>query len=226
MTGNGVAGDAPKRQSLRERQKEMTRQLLLDGARTAFDSGRYTDVTIDEIASVAGTSRATFYLYFTKAEALFELLREGFHDVESSLGHRALGTIADAVTYQQLRRYLGHHVNGWQKYRSLAGAWMEGDGSDPEVRQMTDKRIAQSVHDLAEVVTAQRRLKRLPVTPEDARARAAVMDIQLQYVSYYLTVRDLPLDLDAVVDQLAQQWYCALFSTVTATGEVSVDEPE
>jgi AcrR family transcriptional regulator len=203
----------------------MTRRLLLDGAREAFAPGRYTDVTIDEIASVAGTSRATFYLYFTKAEVLMELLREGFHDEDSSLGHRSLGRGGEALGYPELRRYLGHHVNAWRRYRSLAAAWMEGDGSDPEVRRMTDRRIAQSVHDLAEVVTTQRGRRGLPVSERDARARAAVMDIQLQYVSYYLTVRDLELDVESVVDLLAQQWYCALYSSVADAGTVVVDGP-
>ena len=56
---------APARQSLCERQRSLTREALLAGAAEAFAESGYSDVTIDHIAARAGTSRGTFYLYFS-----------------------------------------------------------------------------------------------------------------------------------------------------------------
>jgi AcrR family transcriptional regulator len=50
--------------SLREAQKEFTRQRLLDAAEELFESVGYRSATIEEIANRAGANRATFYLHF------------------------------------------------------------------------------------------------------------------------------------------------------------------
>jgi AcrR family transcriptional regulator len=63
--------------SLRAAQKEFARQRLIDAARAVFEANGYVDVTVDDIAQRAGTSRGTFYLYFqSKIEVLRAILDE------------------------------------------------------------------------------------------------------------------------------------------------------
>ena len=65
--------DGPKnrRGTLRDEQKRATRAKLVDAARTLFEERGYAAVTVDDIASVVGCSRATFYVHFaSKVEML------------------------------------------------------------------------------------------------------------------------------------------------------------
>ena len=59
------------RPNLRERQKADTRAALVGAAAAVFAEAGYAQTTIEDLASHAGTSRATFYLHFgSKAEAM------------------------------------------------------------------------------------------------------------------------------------------------------------
>jgi AcrR family transcriptional regulator len=65
------AGPTP---SLREQQRQFTRQRLFDAACRLFFEQGYSAATIDEITAAAGASRATFYLHFrSKLEIAREL---------------------------------------------------------------------------------------------------------------------------------------------------------
>ncbi len=67
------------RPSLRDEQKLFTRKRLLESAVKVFEERGYTAATVDDIAEVAGASRATFYAHFKSkqdvATALLEELR-------------------------------------------------------------------------------------------------------------------------------------------------------
>src|ERR1700712_4472396 len=65
------------RQSLREAQKQFTRQRLLDSAVEEFSERGYSATTVDDIVSRAGATRATFYLHFKgKSELVLELMEK------------------------------------------------------------------------------------------------------------------------------------------------------
>jgi AcrR family transcriptional regulator len=51
--------------SLREQQKQLTRQRLLESALEVFSSKGYVNTTVDDLVASAGASRATFYLHFS-----------------------------------------------------------------------------------------------------------------------------------------------------------------
>ena len=66
-----------KTKSLREQQRAYTRQRLIEAAGQVFATRGYPDATVDEIASEAGASRATFYLHFKgKTELVAALVEE------------------------------------------------------------------------------------------------------------------------------------------------------
>src|SRR5688572_26565428 len=70
---------------LREAQKELARQKLLEAATAAFEADGYVDVTIDDIVRRAGTSRGTFYLYFqSKSEVLRAVMAELRREVDEA----------------------------------------------------------------------------------------------------------------------------------------------
>lgn len=203
-------------ESLRNRQKELTRQALLDGARSAFEERGYSDVTIDDITARAGASRATFYLHFTKGEVLSELLRDAFgpHLNDSDHASHALADL-DVSSRATVRNWIADFVAIWQANRLIGRAWMEGDINDLDIQRRTDHRISRAVDTLTEIIMTARRAKGRPAVRKDCRARAALMDVQLQYFCYHVLVRGLDVDIKAGINAMADQWMAAIYGIDT-----------
>lgn len=199
--------------SLRERQREMTREALLKGAAEAFAEHGYNDVTIDEIASRAGTSRGTFYLYFSKGEVLAELIQRAFF---ASIGSSSdSGLFADLhaaapYTVESVAAWLSGYVAVWQRHSRLVRAWMEGDATDPEVERMTRWRVERAVSVLTTVLAEQADQRNEKVDAELLRARATLMDLELQSFCFNVVVRGLRVDYDLGLRALAEQWCDAI----------------
>jgi len=60
--------------SLRERQKEQTRELIIDALLQAMASGEYEGMSHDALAKKVGVSRQTVYRYFPDRDALLQAL--------------------------------------------------------------------------------------------------------------------------------------------------------
>lgn len=200
------------RANLRERQREMTREALLEGAKEAFAVAGYSDVTIDDIAQRAGTSRGTFYLYFTKGKILAELIERAFtKSIGGSLRTALLPDIKSAEPFDvdSLHRWIRSYVDTWHKNKPLVRAWMEGDAFDPEIQAITQRRINRAVDLITEVLIAHHDTSQ-KVDVEEVRARAVLLDLQLQYFCWYLVVRDIKIDREAGLRTLALQWHAAI----------------
>jgi len=72
------------RPSIREEQKQRTRDRLLDAAFEVFGEVGFRDATIDQIMKRAGANRATFYLHFSDKM-----------DVAAGLGRRSAKAVAE-----------------------------------------------------------------------------------------------------------------------------------
>jgi AcrR family transcriptional regulator len=203
MNAEADGSQAGGKPNLRDRQRALTRQALLGGARAAFEERGYGAVTIEDITTRAGASRGTFYLHFTKAEVLRELLQSAFNPTGADF---ASLTEADLGSIAAVRRWLESYVSVWRANRLLARAWMEGDATDPDLGAMTDRRIERTVTVLAERIVAQ-----APgVGRAEARARAALLDLQLQYFCYHVLGRNLDVEPAAGLDAMANQWWHGL----------------
>lgn len=205
--GNG------RRRSIRERQREMTREALLEGAAEAFAEHGYTDLTIDDIASRAGTSRGTFYLYFSKGKVLAELIERAFlAEIGSSSSSGLFADLHEAAPYtvDSLAEWLQRYVAVWQRNKPLVRAWMEGDATDPEVEEMTRSRVRRAISVLTEVLAEQAQLRGQEIDEAILRARAAVMDLELQYFCFIVVVRELEVDPELGLRALAEQWHSAI----------------
>lgn len=96
MTGlpeNGSIGEHAERKSLpellRERRSEAMVLELEDVALRLFEELGFPNVTVEDIASIAGISVRTFYRYFpTKEDTLQVRLREGARFIRSALARR------------------------------------------------------------------------------------------------------------------------------------------
>ncbi len=68
----------PERLSLREAQRELTRNQIMTGARTCFLRKVYTEVSVEEIAAEARVSRATLYNHFDDKKSLLAAMVDHF----------------------------------------------------------------------------------------------------------------------------------------------------
>lgn len=168
-------------------------------------------MTIDDITARAGASRATFYLHFTKGEVLSELLMDAFgpHLNDTEQEGYALADL-DVSSRAAVRGWIARFVETWRTNRLIGRAWMEGDINDSEIQQRTDIRISKAVDTLTEIIIAARRAKGHPAIRKDCRARAALMDLQLQYFCYHVLVRGLDVDIKAGINAIADQWMAAI----------------
>src|SRR3954463_8548365 len=70
---------------------------ILGAARKVFSTRGYRDVTVDEIASAAGLSKATVYQYFaSKQEIYLAALTAGVQEL-AQLSHRTLETTEGGI---------------------------------------------------------------------------------------------------------------------------------
>ncbi|WP_253906736.1 helix-turn-helix domain-containing protein [Arthrobacter sp. I3] len=75
--------------SLREAQKQLTRDVIVERALELFTEKGYAATTIDEIAAAAGTTRVTFYAYYPTRS---DLMRDFMARVN---GHRRRAQLPD-----------------------------------------------------------------------------------------------------------------------------------
>ena len=202
-----------RRSNLRERQRELTREALLSGAEGAFAAAGYNDVTIDDIAMRAGTSRGTFYLYFTKGQILAELIERAFtKSIGGSSATALLPDFRSAEPYdvESIHRFLQSYVKAWQTNKSLVRAWMEGDAIDPEVQAITKKRISRATELLTKVILDHQTKSGAPADMDAVRDRAFLLDLQLQHFCWYVVVREIDICPEAGIHALAEQWHAVI----------------
>src|SRR5437588_6589785 len=75
--------------SLRERQAEATRQLLVAVARDLFAERGYSGTSVEEIIQRAGVARGALYHHFPGKDALF---RAVYDDVQADIASRVVAT--------------------------------------------------------------------------------------------------------------------------------------
>ncbi len=103
--------------SLRDAQKRMTRELLLDHGLALFAEKGYPSTTIEDIAGAAGTTRTTFYLHFaSKAELLSELLKQVAVEVMGA-DEVPLEDCVASNDPARLHGWLAANVDNWDKLR-------------------------------------------------------------------------------------------------------------
>jgi len=91
--------------TLRERQAEATRQLLISVARERFAEKGYAATSIEEIIQQAGVARGALYHHFPGKDALF---RAVYDEVQTEMASRVVATaLAGPEPWEGVRAGLG-----------------------------------------------------------------------------------------------------------------------
>lgn len=129
----------PSLPSLREAQKSLTRNRILDAAVEVLGNSRTLDATVDEIAKAAGVTRVTLYAHFPNKAEIIRALAERLYtlgdEVYSALGELAVWTPAS------IRQWLEDVESKWRaqagaiRVLTASGTAMLGDSTlDPHER--------------------------------------------------------------------------------------------
>lgn len=123
-----------ERPSVREEQKKLTRERLLDAAVDVFAQRSALDVNMDDIAKAAGVARATVYAHFTKKSDMVLALAQRQYEQADEV-YSELAAIPE-WTRAAIRTWLEGLEARWREQAlairalTLAGPTMAGAGVD------------------------------------------------------------------------------------------------
>ena len=201
--------------SLREAQKQMTRRLLLDAGLELFSSRGYAATTVDDIATAAGTTRATFYAYFPSRSELMralidERLNERLERIRSA--HRG-STAEDLVAAvrdgrrEVILSWLMQTADRWPSIHSIIRIGRDAAAVDPELRDLVEHWLAEATGDIEEGLVQADRFQ-----PHQRRFRGVLAMSQLDYVAQHWGEADWKLSREQMLEELTDSWYALLGS--------------
>jgi AcrR family transcriptional regulator len=137
VTRKTQSGRSGRREEIRTRLLAAVESLLADGE-------SFTELSVERLASLAGVSRSTFYVYF---EDKGELIRAWLTDISSRLEVAAAGWWAlDAgARWQDLRAALDLVVTVYRPHATLMAAAFDAAAYDPGVRRQVETMMQRNV---------------------------------------------------------------------------------
>ncbi|GAB2719532.1 TetR/AcrR family transcriptional regulator [Arthrobacter bambusae] len=195
--------------SLREAQKQLTRDMIVERALELFTEKGYAATTIDEIAAAAGTTRVTFYAYYPSRS---DLMRDFMARVNAVLD-RADGPdkastaveLVDVVREGKLPgilAWLESRAALWPVFRPYLDVLDEAAAVDREVRTLVEGWHEEVISD---IVRGMQQAGRFP--EETHHIRGTLAFTQLDYVATLWTRRKLEPNRDHALEVLADSWY-------------------
>lgn len=195
--------------SLREAQKQLTRDMIVERALELFTTKGYAATTIDEIAAAAGTTRVTFYAYYPSRS---DLMRDFMARVNAVLDRadspEKASTAVELVdvvregTLPGILAWLESRAGLWPVFRPYLDVLDEAAAVDREVRALVEGWHEEVISD---IVRGMQLAGRFP--EETHHIRGTLAFTQLDYVATLWTRRKLEPNRDHALEVLADSWY-------------------
>lgn len=187
--------------TLREAQKKMTRQLLLDAGVEVMAERGYGPTTIDQIALAAGATRATFYLHFSSKAELVRFVVERADEMLTSADRPPLPEMVQSNDPVVIRRFLDLKFSQWPEIKPYMMIALQAAAADPEIQDAMD-----AWHDRAitAMVTGLDRAERFD--PASRRIRCSLAFGQLIYMSQRWFRLGWAVDRETLLEQMTTAW--------------------
>ena len=208
----GSRGARPKsnggRLSIREEQKQRTRDRLLDAAFEVFQEAGFRAATVEQIVKRAGANRATFYLHFTDKL-----------DVAAGLGRRSAARVADrfrlldnlvAPTRADVRAWLEEDLINRGKERVSIGVNHEALTADPRFGQEYVDYFGRVADRVMVNTVARWPAERRPL----ARSKIVCLFLMLHRVQFHLLSQELDFGSADVLEALTDILWNELFACI------------
>jgi AcrR family transcriptional regulator len=191
------------RTSLREAQKALTRSRLLDAAAELFVRQGYAATTIEEIATAAGATRATFYLHFSSKSDLVHGLYAALVEYDAEYAH--LIEVCRDPSEAALRAWLDAFVAGLDSPANYWVALRLAGAADQEAREAAEQDFGRSASKLAAGLERVRGWE-----PDRAHLMAVVLKRQLDVCQDDWIRARWDRERGHLLDTLARMWSAAL----------------
>lgn len=192
--------------TLRDEQKRQTRLRLLETSKELFIERGYAAVTIDDIASVVGCSRATFYLHFaSKMEVLQKISAETF-DQRAAAVYADLDHVLEVGTKPEFTEWVKRSLAWFERNKGILPAWDEALALEPEFKAIA----RESIYALLEAMPLY--LERWPESRRDeARLRIELLVSQLErFFTRWAVQGTIEFSGDDAAEVLSDVWFVAL----------------
>jgi AcrR family transcriptional regulator len=135
---------------LKQQEREIRENLIIDAARTVFGSKTYDQVSMNEIAKAAGIAKSSIYTYFPNQEALF--VETAFRDTGkfiAALKKRVQEERSPSLeTF--INDYLDYHIEHDAHWRMITHFALHGNIGEASAEKLNQ--ISRQVMDLLETV--------------------------------------------------------------------------
>ncbi|MBC2713597.1 MAG: TetR/AcrR family transcriptional regulator [Desulfosarcina sp.] len=135
---------------LKQQEREIRENLIIDAARTVFGAKTYDQVSMNEIAKAAGIAKSSIYTYFPNQEALF--VETAFRDTE-----KFIAALKKRIQEERLpsletfiNDYLDYNIEHDAHWRMITHFALHGNIGKDSAEKLN--RISRQVLDLLETV--------------------------------------------------------------------------
>lgn len=132
---------APRRLTLRDEQKRQTRLKMLMTSKDLFVDRGYAAVTIDDIASAVGCSRATFYLHFTSKMDVLQHISAETMEQRATAVYADLDEVLESGDRAEFTAWVGRALGWFEKNRDILPAWDEAVALEPDFKDIAKTAI-------------------------------------------------------------------------------------
>lgn len=135
---------------LKQQEREIRENLIVDAARTVFGSKTYDQVSMNEIAKAAGIAKSSIYTYFPNQEALF--VETAFRDTVKFIAAMKVRVQAERSPSLEtfINDYLDYHIEHDAHWRMITHFALHGNIGDASAEKLNQ--ISRQVMDLLETV--------------------------------------------------------------------------
>lgn len=186
------------RLSMRERQRNLTRQSILDASLEAFADRGYFATTVDDIVQRAGIGRATFYLHFDGKATVLRNLRDARMVEWQTQDGFTWGRKQAASVRNFFERMVDFYLEAPTLYKTLH----EARAADPEF-------AAEHMRTMEELVVEWSRTKTTAST-EQLRLSAAMLYSMLDYFMHLWLIQGWEIERERAIDAMSDALLAAM----------------
>ncbi len=188
--------------TLREAQKRMTRQRLLEEGLAAFAEQGYSATTIDDIATRVGATRATFYLHFASKAELVRALVQRTNEMLTSIDDPSLTDVVAGGDREVLKTWLGHKFDQWADIKDHVMVSHQAAAVEPDIQETIDSWFDDAIGNMqAGLEYAQR------FDAGSRRIRCTIAFGELEFLSVRWFRRGWVVDRDVALETMTDSWY-------------------
>lgn len=188
--------------TLRDTQKKMTRTALLEQGLALFMEKGYSATTIDDIASGAGATRATFYLHFSSKADLVRSLVSRTDEMLTSTDKPPLTEVVASGDRSVVRAFLARKFDQWPDIKPYITASHQAAAVEPDIQTTIDQWFDDAIASMRAGLDAADRFD-----APSRRIRCSLAFGELEFFSRRWMRLGWVVDRDTALETMTDSWF-------------------